>query len=81
MVEKMVEKIIEEVKSEIIDILDNLGAPHASVSYVENECADRVRIKLEECGIGLGEMIEDELVYVYILDKIISQLCEICRCV
>jgi hypothetical protein len=24
----MVEKIIEEVKSEIIDILDNLGAPH-----------------------------------------------------
>ena len=81
MVEKMVEKIIEEVKSEIIDILDNLGAPHASVSYVENECADRVRIKLEEHGIGLGEMIEDELVYVYILDKIISQLYEICRCV
>ena len=77
----MVEKIIEEVKSEIIDILDNLGAIHASVSYVENECTDRVRIKLEEHGIGLGEMIEDELVYVYILDKIISQLYEICRCV
>ena len=81
MVEKMVEKIIEEVKSEIIDILDNLGAIHASVSYVENECTVRVRIKLEEYGIGLGEMIEDELVYVYILDKIIFQLYEICRCV
>ena len=65
----------------LIDILDNLGAIHASVSYVENECTDRVRIKLEEYGIGLGEMIEDELVYVYILDKIIFQLYEICRCV
>jgi hypothetical protein len=48
---------------------------------VEYECTDRIRIKLEERGIGLGEMIEDELVYVYILDKIISQLYEICRCV
>ncbi len=77
----MVDKIIEEVKDEIITILDNLGAPHASVSYVEWESSFRVKQKLSEYGIDLGEMIEDELVYVYILDSIVRQLCDICRCV
>lgn len=77
----MVDKIIEEVKDEIITILDNLGAPHASVSYVERESSFRVKQKLSEYGIDLGEMIEDELVYVYILDSIVRQLCDICRCV
>ncbi len=77
----MVDKIIEEVKDEIITILDNLGAPHASVSYVECESSFRVKQKLSEYGIDLGEMIEDELVYVYILDSIVRQLYDICRCV
>ena len=76
----MVNKIIEEVKTELIAILDNLSAPHASITYIEYEAMFLIHEKLSENGMDPKSKINENNVDSFIMNSVVNHLQDIQRC-